>query len=136
MLIAHPGGPFWAKRDEGAWSIPKGIVEHGEEPLATARREFLEEIGADPGAPDLELGTVKQRSGKTVMAWAIEGDFDPADLDSHILEIEFPWRSGRLIEIPEIDRVMWAKPQVAAKKLNPAQVEFVERLARELGFGG
>ena len=135
LLIAHPGGPFWAHRDRGSWSLPKGIVEAGEDPQRAARREFTEEIGFDPGESEIELGEVKQRSGKTVVAWAIKGDFDPSDLDSHILEIEYPWRSGRLIQFPEIDRVMWAKPRVAAEKLNSAQAVFVERLANELSQG-
>ena len=135
VLIAHPGGPYWARKDNGAWSIPKGIVEIGEDPKVTARREFIEEIGPDPGEPGLELGHVKMRGGKTVVAWAIEGDFDPADLDSNEIEIEYPWRSGRKIQFPEIDRVMWAAPQVARKKLNPAQGAFVDRLIETLGIG-
>lgn len=135
LLIAHPGGPFWAKRDKGSWSLPKGIVEDGEGAERAARREFTEEIGFDPGEPEIELGEVKLKSGKRVVAWAIEGDFDPVDLDSHILEIEYPWRSGRLIQFPEIDRVMWATPQVAAVKLNSAQAAFVERLVDKLDLG-
>jgi len=136
VLIAHPGGPYWAKKDNGAWSIPKGIVEPGEEPKDTARREFIEEIGRDPGEPGFDLGEVKMRGGKVVVAWAIEGDFDPADLDSNEIEIEFPWKSGRKIRFPEIDRVMWAKPQVARKKLNPAQGALIDRLIRSIGHGG
>lgn len=132
VLIAHPGGPFWAKRDLGAWSFPKGIIEDGETPLEAARREFAEEIGFAPDGEAIELASITQKSGKTVLAWAIEGDFDPADLDSHILEIEYPWRSGRKIRFPEIDRVMWAGPAIAGAKLNPAQVEFVERLLTAL----
>ena len=136
VLIAHPGGPYWAKKDDGAWSFPKGIVEPGEEPQATARREFIEEIGSDPGEPGLDLGQVKMRGGKIVVAWAIEGDFDPVDLDSNEVEIEFPWKSGRKIRFPEIDRVMWAKPQVARKKLNPAQGALVDRLVQSLDLRG
>ena len=136
LLIAHPGGPYWAKKDNGAWSIPKGIVEPGEDPKSTARREFIEEIGPDPGEPRIELGAVKMRGGKVVVAWAVEGDFDPDELDSDEVEIEFPWRSGRKIRFPEIDRVMWAKPQVARKKLNPAQGALVDRLIETLGLGG
>lgn len=135
VLIAHPGGPYWAKRDNGAWSIPKGIVEDGEDPRVTARREFMEEIGPDPGDPDISLGEVTMRSGKIVLAWAVEGDFDPAELDSDEIEIEFPWKSGRKIRFPEIDRVMWAKPQVAREKLNPAQGALVDRLLATLGLG-
>lgn len=136
VLIAHPGGPYWAKKDNGAWSIPKGIVEDGEDPVACARREFAEEIGIDPGEPTVDLGEVKMRGGKTVTAWALEADFDPAHLDSNVIEIEFPWKSGRKIQFPEIDRVMWAKPQVAMKKLNAAQGEFVARLQAQLDAGG
>jgi len=135
VLIAHPGGPFWERRDSGAWSIPKGIVEDGEDPMGAARREFTEEIGTDPGEPLTELGSVKQKSGKTVHVWAVKGDFDPADLDSHILEIEYPWRSGRFVRFPEIDRVLWASPEVARKKLNSAQAAFVERLEAHLELG-
>lgn len=136
VLIAHPGGPYWARKDNGAWSIPKGIVELHEDPKTTARREFIEEIGPDPGEPQIDLGQVKMRGGKIVVAWAVEGDFDPADLDSNEVEIEFPWRSGRKIRFPEIDRVMWAKPQVARKKLNPAQGPLVDRLVETLGLKG
>lgn len=135
VLIAHPGGPFWARKDAGAWSIPKGIVEEGEDPRDTARREFIEEIGLDPGEAEIDLGEVKLRSGKTVVAWAVAGDFEPGDLDSHILEIEHPRGSGRKIRFPEIDRVMWAKPKVAGEKLNPAQVPLVERLLARVGSG-
>ena len=135
VLIAHPGGPYWARKDDGAWSIPKGIVEDGEDPLATARREFIEEIGPDPGEPDVDLGEVKMRGGKVVTAWAAEGDFDPDELDSDEIEIEFPWKSGRKIRFPEIDRVMWAKPQVAREKLNPALGALVDRLIDKLGLG-
>ncbi len=136
VLIAHPGGPYWATKDDGAWSIPKGIVEADEDPKTTARREFIEEIGPDPGDPEIALGEVKMRGGKIVAAWAIEGDLDPADLDSDVIEIEFPWRSGRKIQFAEIDRVMWAKPQVARKKLNQAQGALVDRLLKVLGLGG
>ena len=132
VLIAHPGGPFWARRDEGAWTIPKGLIEDGEDPVVTARREFVEEIGIDPGDDLLELGDITQKSGKTVFAWAAAGDFDPADLDSDLIELEYPRGSGRLIRFPEVDRVMWASAQVAKTKLNPAQVELVTRLQAEL----
>ena len=128
VLIAHPGGPFWARRDEGAWTIPKGLIEAGEDPVATARREFVEEIGIDPGGELLPLGAVTQKSGKTVHAWAAAGDFDPEDLSSDLIEVEYPRGSGRLMQFPEIDRVVWASAQVAKTKLNPAQVEFLARL--------
>lgn len=128
VLIAHPGGPFWARRDAGAWTIPKGLIEDGEDPVVTARREFVEEIGIDPGADLLQLGTITQKSGKTVHAWAAAGDFDPAELDSDVIEIEYPRGSGRLIQFSEVDRVMWASTEVAKTKLNPSQVDLVARL--------
>jgi len=132
FLIAHPGGPFWARRDDGAWSIPKGIIEQGEDPRATARREFIEEIGIDPGNDLISLGEVTQKSGKVVLAWGAEGDFDPSRLDSDEIEIEYPRGSGRLVRFPEIDRVIWAGAQVAKTKLNPAQADFIDRLTAEL----
>ena len=132
LLIAHPGGPFWARRDTGAWTIPKGIVEPGEDLKAAACREFAEEIGMVPDGQFIDLGSVVLKSGKTVCAWAVEGDFDPAALQSEVIEIEYPRNSGRLIQFPEVDRVMWADAQVAKTKLNPAQVAFVARLITEL----
>lgn len=134
VLIAHPGGPFWARRDAGAWTIPKGIVEEGESPQAAARREFSEEIGIDPGDRLIELGTVTLKSQKVVHAWAAEGDFPPADLDSEIIEIEYPKGSGRKMQFPEIDRVIWAGPRLAREKLNPAQVELIDRLVDMLNL--
>ncbi len=128
MLIAHPGGPFWSNRDNGAWTIPKGLVEPGESLQAAARREFIEEIGFDPGPELTELGTVILKRGKVIHAWAVEGDFDPASLVSETIEIEFPRGSGRKVRFPEIDRVIWAKPGLAREKLNPAQVDLVDRL--------
>jgi predicted NUDIX family NTP pyrophosphohydrolase len=132
VLIGHPGGPFWAHRDAGAWTIPKGLIEEGENPVATARREFMEEIGIDPGVDLVPLGSITQKSGKTVHAWAASGFLDPAELDSNLVEIEYPRGSGKLIQFPEIDRVMWASAQVAKTKLNPAQVELVVRLQAKL----
>lgn len=132
VLIAHPGGPFWAHRDAGAWSIPKGLVEDGESPQSAARREFIEEIGLDPGDNLVELGSVTLKGGKVVHAWATSGEFDPANLDSDVIEIEHPRGSGRKIRFPEIDRVMWARPGVAREKLNPAQVDLVDRLVTRL----
>lgn len=135
VLIAHPGGPFWARRDAGAWTIPKGLVEDGESLESAARREFMEEIGLDPGPELLYLGSVTLKSRKVVHAWAAEGDFDPDDLDSAILEIEYPHGSGRKVRFPEIDRVIWAQPGVARGKLNPAQADLVDRLVTKLDFG-
>jgi predicted NUDIX family NTP pyrophosphohydrolase len=129
VLIAHPGGPAWANRDTGAWSIPKGELEDGEAAWAVARREFEEETGhAAPAGKPIELGEVRQRSGKVVEAWALEGDLDPAAAVSNTFALEWPPRSGRWITIPEVDRVEWVSPEGARERLNPAQIVFVERL--------
>lgn len=129
VLLAHPGGPFWATKDAGAWTIPKGELEDGEDPLRAAAREFTEETGV---TVDIEkahsLGSVRQKSGKTVLAWAVEGDLDPGLLRSNTFTIEWPPRSGRQTEFPEIDRVEWLEPDIARVKLNPAQEPFVDRL--------
>jgi predicted NUDIX family NTP pyrophosphohydrolase len=133
VLLVHPGGPFWAARDAGAWSIPKG--EYGaEDALTAARREFKEELGSPaPHGPVIDLGQVKLKSGKLVRAFALEGDLDAAAASSNTCEIEWPPRSGRLIEIPEVDRVEWFDLSEAARRLNPAQVPLLERL--EVGLG-
>ncbi len=129
VLIVHPGGPLWARRDDGAWSIPKGEYEPGEEALAAARREFEEEIGAPPpGGEALALGEVRLKSGKRVVAWALEGDIDAATIRSNTFAMQWPPRSGRIQEFPEVDRGDWFSPAQARVKLNPAQVEFVDRL--------
>lgn len=129
VLLAHPGGPFWATKDAEAWTIPKGELEDGEDPLQAAAREFTEETGV---AVDIEtahsLGSVRQKSGKTVLAWAVEGDLDPGLLRSNTFTIEWPPRSGRQTEFPEIDRVEWLETDIARVKLNPAQEPFVDRL--------
>jgi predicted NUDIX family NTP pyrophosphohydrolase len=133
VLLGHMGGPFWARKDEGAWSIMKGEYAAGEDPLAAARREFEEETGsAPPPGPALELGEVRQSSGKRVTAWAVEGDFDPARLRSNTFEIEWPPRSGRMREFPEIDRAEWFDPVTARTKLVRAQTAFVDRLEQAL----
>ncbi|MGH7506227.1 MAG: NUDIX domain-containing protein [Longimicrobiales bacterium] len=128
VFLAHPGGPFWSRKDAGAWTIPKGLVEAGEEPLATARREFEEETGVRPTAPFLELGTVRQKAGKTIHAWAWEGDADPAGIVSNTIMVEWPRGSGRRIEVPEVDRCGWFDVAAAREKMNPAQVALLERL--------
>ncbi|MDX6643113.1 MAG: hypothetical protein QOD76_1075 [Solirubrobacteraceae bacterium] len=134
VLLVHPGGPFWAKRDLGAWSIPKGECEEGEDPRACAVREFREELGAAlPAAAMVELGTVRQRGGKLVIAFAAEGDFDPADLKSNTFVMEWPPRSGSMREFEEVDRVGWFDLAEARGKLVPAQVTFVDRLLEHLG---
>ena len=129
VLLAHPGGPYFAKRDQGAWSIPKGELNSDDEDLvAAARREFCEETGMEPTGRLQALGYVKQRGGKEVHAWAMEGDFDPAQLNSNTFRIEWPYRSGRSQEFPEIDRVGWFSLEDAARKANIAQVDLLERL--------
>jgi predicted NUDIX family NTP pyrophosphohydrolase len=132
VLLAHPGGPFWANRDAGAWSIPKGLVDAGEEPRAAAWREFEEETGLRPTGPFRPLGSVRQKAGKLVYAWACEGDADPASLKSNLMRAEWPYGSGRWIRFPEVDRFGWFDPQTAREKLNPAQAEFIDRLEAEL----
>lgn len=132
VLLAHPGGPFWAKRDLVAWSLPKGQPEAGEDELAAACREFEEETGVKPRGPFLPLGSVRQKAGKTVHAWAWEGDGDPADMRCNEMEMEWPPRSGRRIRFPEVDRCEWFDPDTARRKLNAAQGEFIGRLLAAL----
>lgn len=134
VLVAHPGGPMWARRDAGAWTIPKGLVDDGEDDLrAVARREFREETGHDaPEGPLLDLGEVRLRSGKVVRGWAAEGDLDPTSARSNIVAMEWPPRSGRVLQVPEVDRVAWLPPDAARAALNPAQAEFVDRLIAAL----
>jgi predicted NUDIX family NTP pyrophosphohydrolase len=130
VLLVHPGGPFWAKRDDGAWSIPKGEYGDDEDPRAAARREFEEELGSPlPDDAELrELGEVRQKNGKYVMAWAVEGDLDASAAHSNTFEMEWPPRSGRRQEFPEIDRAAWFGLARAREKLLPAQAAFVDRL--------
>jgi predicted NUDIX family NTP pyrophosphohydrolase len=134
VLIGHMGGPFWAKKDEGAWSVFKGEYEDSEEPLAAARREFEEETGSPPPAGDvIDLGEVRQSSGKHVTAWAVEGDFDASTLQSNTFTTEWPPRSGKQAEFPEVDRAEWFDLDTAREKLVKAQAAFIDALARELG---
>lgn len=134
VLLVHPGGPFFRDRDAGAWSIPKGEVEEGAEPRETALREFAEETGTDVSGRDLlPLGEVVQKGGKRVIAWALEGDLDASLVKSNTFEMEWPPRSGRRENFPEIDRADFFTPAVARTKLNPAQVELLDRLERALG---
>jgi predicted NUDIX family NTP pyrophosphohydrolase len=131
VLLVHPGGPLWSKKDEGAWSIPKGELEDGEEPRACALRELEEEIGSSLGlTPErlTELGEVRLKSGKRVQGWAAEGDFDPAILHSNTFSMEWPPRSGKQREFPEVDRAEWFAPEQARQKINPAQAAFLDRL--------
>lgn len=130
VLLVHPGGPYWGKKDEGAWSIPKGEIIAGEEPLTAATREFGEELGFEPRGQFIPLTTIRQKAGKTVHAWAFEGDCDPASVRSNTFAIEWPPRSGRQVEFPEIDRVEFFGIQDAKRKINPAQAQWLDELAR------
>jgi predicted NUDIX family NTP pyrophosphohydrolase len=129
VLLAHPGGPFWRKRDYGAWTIPKGEFDAGELPEDAARREFREELGVEAVGTLQPLGEIIQKGGKRVIAFALEGDFDAAALRSNTFEIEWPPRSGRIQAFPEVDRVEWMALPVAREKLLPSQVELLDRLA-------
>jgi predicted NUDIX family NTP pyrophosphohydrolase len=133
VFLAHPGGPFWSKKDAGAWTIPKGEFETGEEPLAAAVREFREETGFAVDGEFVDLGTVKQKSGKVVYAWAVEGDCDAGALESNTCEIEWPPRSGRTITIPEVDRGGWFSLSEAREKMMTSQLPFLDALAGKIG---
>jgi predicted NUDIX family NTP pyrophosphohydrolase len=128
LFLAHPGGPFWKGRDAGAWTIPKGLVNAGEELLDAARREFEEETGIRPAGPFVPLGSVRQKAGKVVHAWAWEGDADPAAVTSNTTRSQWPPGSGKWISYPEVDRCAWFAPAVARIRLNPAQAELIDRL--------
>jgi predicted NUDIX family NTP pyrophosphohydrolase len=132
-LLVHPGGPFWAKKDLGAWSIPKGEYAEGEEPLAIAVREFEEETGARPSGDFLPLGEIVQPGRKVVSAWAMEGDFDVGALKSNLFEMEWPPKSGRRASFPEVDRAEWFSIDAARKKILPGQSAFLDRLLSALG---
>lgn len=134
VLLVHPGGPFWARRDLGAWSLPKGEYADGEEPLVAARREFEEELGSPP--PDgeaVDLGEVRQKSGKLVRAWAIAGDLDAEQIHSNEFEMEWPPRSGKRQTFPEVDRAQWFGLKDAREKINPGQVALLDRLSEAVG---
>ena len=143
VLLVHPGGPYWTKRDEGAWTIPKGEYEEGELARDCALRELGEELGTPPPLdPEalIDLGSVRQKGGKVVDAWAAEADFDPAQLRSNSFELEWPPRSGRLQQFPEVDRAEWFEPELARVKILAAQAELIDRLLERLagadGGGG
>ncbi|MDD5169397.1 MAG: NUDIX domain-containing protein [Syntrophales bacterium] len=134
VLLAHPGGPLWTRKDDGWWSIPKGEIGENEDPLAAARREFTEETGATltPTNDAIDLGTLRQRSGKIVHIWAMRGDFDPASLRSNTFSIEWPPNSGRVQEFPEVDRAGWFTIAAAGQKIINGQAEFLTRLQNRL----
>ena len=139
FLLVHPGGPYWAKKDAGAWSIPKGLIEAAEEPRACAIRELEEELGAAPELdPEelVELGSIRQRAGKVVEAWAAEGEFDPKALAGNTFSMEWPPRSGSQEEFPEVDRAEWFDLETAREKILPAQAELLDRLLERLGPAG
>ena len=133
VLLVHPGGPYWAKKDEGAWSIPKGLFEEGESPLAAAKREFKEETGFLPHGTFLKLGSFKQPSSKVIFAWALEGDFDPRKLKCNTFSMEWPPKSGRMQEFPELDRAAWFKAGAAARKITKGQLPIIQELFHRLG---
>ena len=132
VFLAHPGGPFWEDRDLGAWTVPKGLVERGEDPLATAVREFEEETGIRPEGPFVPLGSVRQKAGKLVHAWAWEGEADPRRVRSNTMRVELPRGSGRWLTFPEVDRCEWFDAERAREKINPAQAELIDRLQAAL----
>jgi len=137
VLLAHPGGPFWARKDDGAWSVPKGEYEAGDDPLAAAYREFREETGLEPPPGDaVRLGGLTQPSGKRVRVWALEGDLDVSHADSNTFELEWPPRSGNICHFPEVDRVEWLGVSDARIKLLKGQVPFLDRLLQALATGG
>ena len=132
LLLVHPGGPFWARKDEGSWSIPKGLYEEGEDALVAAKREFYEETGCAPDGQFIDLGTFKQPSGKHVTAWALEGEFDLALFKSNTFSMEWPPKSGRSEEFPEADRADWFAPQDALRKISKGQAAIIEALLAKL----
>jgi predicted NUDIX family NTP pyrophosphohydrolase len=130
FLLVHPGGPFWVKKDEGVWSIPKGEFTDGEDPLDAARREFEEELGTAVVGDFMQLTPIKQKSGKVVHAWAVRGDFDVASVKSNLFSMEWPPKSGRQQEFPEVDRAEWFDLETARKKILAAQMELVDQVSK------
>lgn len=135
VLLAHMGGPYWEKKDEGSWSIPKGEFDENEDPLNAAKREFEEETGTVPVGDFIPLEPLKQPSGKLIYAWAVKAEFDPATLRSNMFSIEWPPKSGKQQEFPEIDRAAWLTPEVAKRKILKGQAPFVDQLQVILGAG-
>ena len=134
LLLVHPGGPLWARKDLGAWSIPKGEYAESEEPLTAAKREFCEELGAEPEGEFWDLGALVQRSRKEIIAWAVEGDFPVAELKSNTFELEWPPKSGHKRQFPEVDRAEWFSLPDARRKILPGQAEFIDRLVARIGY--
>lgn len=132
VFLAHPGGPFWSSRDLGAWTVPKGLVEDGEDLLAAAIREFEEETTMRPEGPFLPLGSIRQKAGKLVHAWAWEGEANPRQVRSNTMRAEWPRGSGRWLTFPEVDRCEWFDACNARQKINPAQAELIDRLEAAL----
>lgn len=136
VLLVHPGGPFWSKKDEGAWSIPKGELAEGEDPLEAAKREFEEEMGSPAQGEAIPLLPLKQPGGKTVHAWAVRGDFDPDLLKSNTFPLEWPPKSGRIQEFPEVDRAAWFPIETAKQKILKGQAGFLDQLQEIVGRFG
>jgi predicted NUDIX family NTP pyrophosphohydrolase len=134
FLLVHPGGPFWKNKDAGAWTIPKGEIQQGEEPLTAAIREFEEELGMQPKGTFLPLLPVRQKAGKLIRAWAFESDFDPTQLHSNTFSIEWPLRSGKMQEFPEVDRAEFFNLKAARLKINPAQFALLQELIELVGL--
>lgn len=130
VFLVHPGGPFWKNKDEGAWTIPKGELDEQEDALSAARREFEEETGKAIDGHFIQLNPIKQKSGKTVQAWAIEGDIDENSIVSNTFSLEWPPKSGKMINVPEIDKAAWFDTETAKQKINPAQAAFIDELTR------
>ena len=132
VLLVHPGGPFWTKKDEGAWTIPKGLVDEGEEPFDAAKREFREETGGSPDGEAIALEPLRQPSGKVIHAWALRGEFDPATLTSNTFLMEWPPNSGQQREFPEVDRAGWFSMEEAGRKILKGQAPLLRDLHRKL----
>jgi predicted NUDIX family NTP pyrophosphohydrolase len=133
VLLVHPGGPFWVKKDDGVWSIPKGEYVEGEDPLSVAKREFAEEIGSEANGPCVELPPAQQPSGKIIRAWAVEGDLDAESIHSNTFSMEWPPKSGRMQSFPEADRALWCDVTLARRKILPGQRVLLDELEQRIG---